>query len=554
MLLASGLIKNKDNDLACVPLEFEDLINFIDESASELANAIIKNPISKDKFVKIFCDYDLVHYAGHCKHHFNNADKSGLLFSNEQMTPKDIKRMITKKNAYMPLLIFINACQSGNFAEVQDANDALEKTFGLAHEFILSGCKNFIGTFGEIEDKFARHFSLLFYQKLFAHQSIGQALFEARKDFLNTYPNEACRLIYVLYGDPTHLYFPSKRINDNEIPEENVQAGAQEIAANYRSMYFIMFTTILLFAGIIFYKGIPVNVIPNRPKLPEDMVIEKEQIEIASRKAELISQLDEIIRKRSEEINRFLEDIRKIAAQNKEIEKQNNIFDDWSSPPLTLVINFESPLLPYMNSDTPVISQKGILSVIQEQIIDKTVFHCLEIRKLKDILFNLKIKLLTTRPSQRVITLLHAQYFLFLDFEPVNENYHQINMRIVDETSQISKQWNVQISTKKFPKMQSEILCKKLMEHLQVLYFNHFPMKARISDVQQEYIFLNIGKIEGVFKNQIFKGIDGHDDITLVVYSVGDQYSRVLKENVKQEVQKNWRFISEYQSDKGWKK
>ena len=190
-------------------------------------------------------------------------------------------------------------------------------------------------------------------------------------------------------------------------------------------------------------------------------------------------------------------------------------------------------------------SERDIIPVIQSQIINKGFFQpILPKVELHEILLNLKEKLKRYKPGQRYNNILLAKFFLFLDVKHVNEEYHKINMKIVDETGAILyPPWNVQVSTQKFIEDQKDIICKELMEKLNDIYKNHFPLKGRISEVNKDYIGLNIGKMEGVYPKQLFKGVD--HDIRLEIFSVGDRSSRVRNQNINQDIKKGWKVISD---------
>ncbi|MBF0452276.1 MAG: CHAT domain-containing protein [Candidatus Magnetomorum sp.] len=545
MLLATGLIKNKNKRLPCVSLEFEALTDLFDENTAISIKPSVKNPASKKYFIKHFCDFDIVHFSGHCAKDSTDENNKGLLFFNEQLTHKDVENISSKKNACMPLLVFFNACQSANFAYLQNSKNAIEKTFGLAHEMILSGCKHFIGTFFEVKDSSAREFALLFYKNLIAHKPIGQAFNEARIEFKTKYPDDPCGNSYVLYGDPEIIYFPDTRIDEDDENTEPIEKKPQATIQNFytqnRATNFFIITSVFLFAGLILMKGININLTSYAPVIPKDLIIQEKQAEITLKKMEIASKIDEIKRKRLADINQLFKDINKIAIQNK-------IYDEWSSPPLTLVINFEKPLIHFFRESFEDIkyihSEKGIIPVIQSQIINKGIFQpILPTEQLHDILLNLKNKLLRYKPGQRYNNLLLAKYFLYLDIEPVNEEYHKIKMEIVDETSEILHVWSIQVSTQKSIEDQKYIICKELMENLNDIYKNHFPLKGRISEVNEDYIGLNIGKMEGVYPKQLFKGVD--HDIRFEIFSVGDQSSRVRNQNINQDIKKGWKVISE---------
>ena len=432
----------------------------------------------------------------------------------------------------MPLLVFINACQSGIFVNYNEIKDSFVESFGLAHEMILAGCKHFIGNFWKINDEAGGNFALLFYKSLFQHITIGQAMNEARKKFSEEYPNDPTWLSYVLYGDPTDIYFPDLRVEDDElqaIQDEKTQNLNSQTTSSDRYSLYIFMIFFLLIAGLIFYYGVPIRI---NPSVSESDDPDIKKIEKTIKELEILSKLQDLRNKREQQINMFLNEISDIAEQKK-------IFDGWSSPPLTLSIIFNS-LLNELNINREI----QISSIIRNQILEKTSFKPLEKEKLSELLINLKIKLLSYKPDNRLIKILHSRFFLFLDIEAVNVTNDRIYMRIADEHRGLSYNWDLILSKLKPVKEQKIILCEELIENLKNIYINNFPMKAVISNVSNKSITLSIGDVEGVKPGQIFTTIKNNYELKVDI--VEDRKSLILLNNKTILVEKGWKVISKY--------
>jgi tetratricopeptide (TPR) repeat protein len=96
--------------------------------------------------------------------------------------------------------------------------DYQNRVFSLARIFLVSGVRHYIGTFWDILNKESAEFASIFYQNLFAGQSIGEALQKARISFSAAGENQtALWSSYILYGDPSVSYMKSTEQQDQLI-------------------------------------------------------------------------------------------------------------------------------------------------------------------------------------------------------------------------------------------------------------------------------------------------------------------------------------------------
>lgn len=161
-------------------------------------------------------EYDIIHYAGHADYNEKEPEKSGWKLVNGKFIAQDLTKMIGTRKS-MPLLIFSNACRSGrvDFTLEQDYQN---RVFSLARIFLVSGVRHYIGTFWDILNKESAEFASLFYQNLFAGQSIGEALQRARISFSTASGKQtALWSSYILYGSPSVSYIKSAEQQDHLI-------------------------------------------------------------------------------------------------------------------------------------------------------------------------------------------------------------------------------------------------------------------------------------------------------------------------------------------------
>lgn len=95
----------------------------------------------------------------------------------------------------VPWLIFSNSCKAGRFGNT-------EQISGIAGAFIKVGVKTFIAPINKVNSQESQEFALLFYKYLFKEKYPSSALFYARKDMVERYPNSITPFLYRFFGDP----------------------------------------------------------------------------------------------------------------------------------------------------------------------------------------------------------------------------------------------------------------------------------------------------------------------------------------------------------------
>jgi len=161
-------------------------------------------------------DYDIVHFAGHAKYDLSNPHMGGWILKDNIFTAKDIVSLGT--TAPMPSVVFSNACQSGKTQEWEVKHGFEEEVYGLANAFLLSGVRNYIGTFWNVADDTCLEFAREFYRHIVEEKPIGEALRLSRLHLIHIKKKSSLAWAsYMLYGDPTINIFAPGTKNKRKI-------------------------------------------------------------------------------------------------------------------------------------------------------------------------------------------------------------------------------------------------------------------------------------------------------------------------------------------------
>jgi tetratricopeptide (TPR) repeat protein/CHAT domain-containing protein len=157
-------------------------------------------------FKKNLREYDLFHFAGHCEFDSNEPLESGLIFKDGRVSCKDF--ILLSQTQGLPLMVFINACQSAKFSQVKLNINNWRYIYSLAHTFLFSGSQHYIGSLFNINDELGFEFAKNFYEEVLKGRSLGYAVREARQRLINDYGLETVAWAnYILYGDPSYVLF-----------------------------------------------------------------------------------------------------------------------------------------------------------------------------------------------------------------------------------------------------------------------------------------------------------------------------------------------------------
>ena len=192
-------IVNPTNDLKETEVEVENIVKKISSKAEikilKWNNANLINVIwelSKD-------NYDIIHYSGHSYFDNEKPDEWGLILANKEiLSNTEIKRLLE----WNPL-IFLNACSSGKSLSDNEEfyKNTWEDTIWLATSFYIGWAKWVISALWPINDEKASLFATNFYLKFLSHDSIWNAILNAKKETYMQNPKDPTWASFIYYWD-----------------------------------------------------------------------------------------------------------------------------------------------------------------------------------------------------------------------------------------------------------------------------------------------------------------------------------------------------------------
>jgi tetratricopeptide (TPR) repeat protein len=173
--------------------------------------------IDKAYVKKNICDYDIVHFAGHCEFDKKDTRRSGWMFSDGVFRVEEILKM--GQSSDLPALIFSNACHSAGLSCGLINSGYQEANFNMAGAFLFAGVRHYIGSIRKIEDIASQEFARKFYTQLLAGASVGESLRVAKLKLIKEYGLASLHWVnYLLYGDPGFVFFRAKIKKENTLP------------------------------------------------------------------------------------------------------------------------------------------------------------------------------------------------------------------------------------------------------------------------------------------------------------------------------------------------
>lgn len=165
--------------------------------------------VSKLYVKKNICDYDIVHFAGHCEYDYHKPEHTGWVLEDGRFTSHDIHAI--SQSMPLPSLIFSNACYSAKVAPDLGELNFKERNYSLASSFLFSGVQHYIGSIRRLDDESSLIFAGEFYHHIISGRSIGEGVRLARLRLMKEYGvSNISWASYLLYGDPNFVLFKPK--------------------------------------------------------------------------------------------------------------------------------------------------------------------------------------------------------------------------------------------------------------------------------------------------------------------------------------------------------
>ncbi|NUN12375.1 MAG: CHAT domain-containing protein [Myxococcales bacterium] len=216
----------------------------LDSHQDKIQVGLRAGDVDREFVRQVFRDFDIVHYAGHADTEPTAEGKVGWRLSDGTLTAEEIMKMAGGQP--LPLLVFANACSSGQISRFSVDSTAETNAYSLASAFLLSGVQHYIGTLWDVPDASACQFALAFYRALSNGETIGHSIMAARAELISRHGDDSVQWAsYVLYGDPTMRLFPKdgfRRLDDSNvvhlpppIPKQPVRSQTAEAAISTTS-------------------------------------------------------------------------------------------------------------------------------------------------------------------------------------------------------------------------------------------------------------------------------------------------------------------------------
>jgi len=188
-------------------------------------------------------EFDIFHFAGHAEYNSEDPKKSGLLFKDGPLTAENIAKLSGLSS--MPILVFANACSSGETSGWEIEPEQNRRIYGMANAFLLSGVRHYIGTFWKVQDGLSMEFAREFYNGIKTGKSMGESLKLARQNLIERHGESSLAWAsYMLYGDPDdYLLFIDEEERHKRLTKARIGALAVMILLGLAS-YFIYDTFI----------------------------------------------------------------------------------------------------------------------------------------------------------------------------------------------------------------------------------------------------------------------------------------------------------------------
>lgn len=249
------ILANPTNDLKSAYLEGVNIRNQFDHRRKLLRIDLKSTRIDRLYVKKNLCDYDIVHFAGHCEYEADNPGESGWVLNGGRFSVRDVLAM--GSTVSLPSLIFSNACYSAATADGFPDFDYQQRSYSLASAFLFSGVRHYIGAAHRIEDAASYSFAREFYRQLISGRPVGEAVRLSRLKLVKEHGIGPLRWAgYLLYGDPNFILFRTHLKHPVSLkPKKRLSAYKKQIRRT-------TFVAVIILAGLLLCLYLP-SINPN---------------------------------------------------------------------------------------------------------------------------------------------------------------------------------------------------------------------------------------------------------------------------------------------------
>jgi tetratricopeptide (TPR) repeat protein len=207
------ILADPNADLKSAYIEGLNIKNQFNHKIRKLRVDFKSTNIDRHYVKKNICDYDIVHFAGHCEFDKLGAKDSGWVLSDGIFKVEDILKM--GQSSSLPALVFSNSCHSAQVSPALIDSEYQRANYGLASAFLFAGVRHYIGSIRKIEDNASLVFAREFYTKLISGENLGESLRLSKLKLVQEYGLASLHWVnYLLYGDPGFIFFKLPRHKD----------------------------------------------------------------------------------------------------------------------------------------------------------------------------------------------------------------------------------------------------------------------------------------------------------------------------------------------------
>jgi len=208
------ILANPIGDLKSAYLEGLSIKNQFSHKQKKVQVDFKSTDIDRHYVKKNICDYDIVHFAGHCEFDRKEVKESGWVLNDGVFKVTDILKM--GQSSSLPALVFSNACHSAQTEPILIDAEYQQANYGMASAFLFAGVRHYVGSIRKIEDKASLVFAQEFYSKLVLGTSAGESARLSRLKLVKEYGLASLHWVnYLLYGDPEFVFFKPPRHKDS---------------------------------------------------------------------------------------------------------------------------------------------------------------------------------------------------------------------------------------------------------------------------------------------------------------------------------------------------
>ena len=205
----------------------DDVRVIIDSQDSSYSPVLLPGRKKLDIRTSLKLGPTIYHFIGHGQYKEGNPAETGWKCGDGGvLSCEDLEQI--SSDATFPFLIFANACESAPPSFLAE-----EYVADLCCAFLARGVPHYIGTLTRIEDALSRRFASAFYATLMDGATIGEALWNARQEFL-TRPGKPIWAYYVHYGEPNRA-LPEQGVKGWYRPRGEVALKTDYLLEEYRS-------------------------------------------------------------------------------------------------------------------------------------------------------------------------------------------------------------------------------------------------------------------------------------------------------------------------------